>query len=71
MNEPTDNTPHAHTPRPPLLVTIAQAAELLAVSRSTIYELIWSHELEPIRIGRSVRLTIDDLEDYVLSDYRF
>lgn len=65
MDEPTDNTRHAHTPRPPLLVTIPQAAELLAVSRSTIYELIWSHELEPIRIGRIVRLTIDDLEDYV------
>ena len=31
----------------------------------TIYELIWNHELEPIHIGRSVRLTIDDLEDYV------
>ncbi len=65
MNEHLDNTPHAHTPRPPLLVTIPQAAELLAVGRSTIYQLIWDHELAPVRIGRSVRLTIDDLEDYV------
>ncbi len=65
MNEPTDNTPHAQTPRLPLLVTIPQAAELLAVSRSTVYQLIWDDELAPIRIGRSVRLTIDDLEDYV------
>jgi excisionase family DNA binding protein len=64
MNEHSDNTPHAHAPRPPLLVTIPQAAELLAVGRSTVYQLIWDHEFGPIRLGRSVRLTIDDLEDY-------
>jgi excisionase family DNA binding protein len=65
MNEQPDNTPHPHVPRSPLLVTIPQAAELLAVSRSTVYQLIWDDELAPIRIGRSVRLTIDDLQDYV------
>jgi excisionase family DNA binding protein len=65
MNKHPDNIPHTHTPQPPLLVTIPQAAQLLAVGRSTIYELIWNHELEPIHIGRSVRLTIDDLEDYI------
>ncbi|MEO6651393.1 MAG: helix-turn-helix domain-containing protein [Ilumatobacteraceae bacterium] len=65
MNEHPGNTSHTHAPRPPLLVTIPQAAELLAVGRSTVYQLIWDHELEPIRIGRCVRLTIDDLEDYV------
>jgi hypothetical protein len=32
---------------------------------STVYQLIWDDELAPIRIGRSVRLTIDDLQDYV------
>ena len=61
-----DPVPQAEaTPRPPLLVTIPQAAEPLPVSRSTVYQLIWDDELAPIRIGRSVRLTIDDLEDYV------
>ena len=65
MNKHPDNTPHTHTPQPPLLVTIPQAAQLLAVGRSTIYELIWNHELEPVHIGRSVRLTIDDLENYI------
>ncbi len=65
MNKHTDNTPHTNTPQPPLLVTIPQAAQLLAVGRSTIYELIWNHELQPIHIGRSVRLTIDDLENYI------
>ena len=65
MYKHPDNTPHTYTPQPPLLVTIPRAAQLLAVGRSTIYELIWNHELEPVHIGRSVRLTIDDLEDYV------
>ena len=65
MNKHPDNTPHTRTPQPPLLITIPQAAQLLAVGRSTIYQLIWNHELEPIHIGRSVRLTIDDLEDYI------
>ena len=51
MHEPTDNTPHAQLPRPPLLVTFPQAAGLLAVSRSTVYQLIWDDELAPIRIG--------------------
>ena len=65
MDQHHDNTTHTQTPRPPLLVTIPQAAQLLAVGRSTIYELIWNHELEPIHIGRSVRITIDDLENFV------
>ena len=47
-----------------LLVTIPQAASLLAISRSTVYELIWRHELEPIKIGRSVRLRMADLEAF-------
>lgn len=54
-----DNTPK------PLLITVAQAAEILTIGRSTIYQLIWNAELVPIRIGRSVRFTVDQLEEYV------
>ncbi len=49
----------------PLLVTIAQAAEILTIGRPTIYQLIWNAELVPIRIGRSVRFAVDQLEEYV------
>ena len=49
----------------PLLVNIASAADLLALSRSTIYELIWQGELRPIHIGRSVRLTLEELHSFV------
>jgi excisionase family DNA binding protein len=49
----------------PLLISIAQAAAILAVSRSSIYQLIWNEQLTPIRIGRSVRFTIEQIEDFV------
>lgn len=49
----------------PLLISIAQAAAILAVSRSSIYQLIWNEQLTPIRIGRSVRFTIEHVEDFV------
>ena len=52
----------AHTP---LLVTVNQAAALLSVSRTTIYELMWRKELDPVRIGRSVRLSLSQLEEFV------
>ena len=49
----------------PLLVNITQAAAILAVSRSSIYQLIWNEQLTPIRIGRSVRFTIEHIEEFV------
>ncbi len=48
-----------------LLVNITQAAQILSVSRTTIYQLIWNDELAPIRIGRSVRFTPEQLETFV------
>lgn len=49
----------------PLLVDVKMAAATLCVSRSTIYQLIWDGELEPVRIGRSVRFTPTQLEQFV------
>lgn len=39
---------------------------MLAISRSSIYLLIDSGQLIPIRIGRSVRLPVDQLEQFIL-----
>ena len=50
----------------PLLVDVPQAAAILAISRSSIYQLIWSEQLTPIRIGRSVRFPIEQLEQFVI-----
>jgi excisionase family DNA binding protein len=48
-----------------LLVTIPDAARILAVGRSTIYELIGSSELATVHIGRSVRVPVDELRRFV------
>jgi excisionase family DNA binding protein len=51
----------------PLLVNIERAAEILAISRTSVYQLVWRDELVPIHIGRSVRFSIAQLEDFVSS----
>ncbi len=48
-----------------LLVSIRQAADILAISRSSVYNLIDAEQLTPIRIGRSVRFPVEQLERFV------
>ncbi|CAN5852969.1 MAG: helix-turn-helix transcriptional regulator [Ilumatobacteraceae bacterium] len=48
-----------------LLVRADEAAALLSVGRSTLYELVWSGRLHPVHIGRSVRFVRADLEAFV------
>ena len=59
--------PGARTGRPisPLLLTIPEAAQVLAVGRTTMYQLIGTGEISLVRIGRSVRVSIATLEDFV------
>lgn len=59
------NDPTRHDSIRPLLVDVAQAAEILAISRSSVYQLIWNEQLTPVRIGRSVRFSIAQLEQFV------
>jgi excisionase family DNA binding protein len=54
-----------HDPALPLLVDVAKAATILATSRSSVYQLIWNKQLTPVRIGRSVRFSIAQLEQFV------
>jgi excisionase family DNA binding protein len=49
----------------PLLLTIPQAAAVLAVGRTTVYELIAAGDLEAVHIGRSARVPVAAVEDYV------
>ena len=49
----------------PLLVSVEQAAGLLGIGRTTLYELIRRGEVRPIRIGRSVRIPRRELEAFV------
>lgn len=49
----------------PLLVDVAKAAKILSISRSSVYQLIWNEQLTPVRIGRSVRFSIAQLDQFV------
>ncbi len=48
-----------------LLLTVPAVARALSVSKTTVYELFSEGELPIVRIGRSSRVRITDLEDYV------
>ena len=47
------------------LVTVKDAGRILAISRSTVYELIATHQLETVHIGRSVRIPLDVIASYI------
>jgi len=57
--------PTRHDSIRPLLVDVAKAAKILAISRSSVYQLIWNEQLTPVRIGISVRFSIAQLEQFV------
>lgn len=56
---------HHTTELRPLLVTPVQAAAMLNVGRTTIYYLARDGAITPVRIGRSTRYAVEDLEAYV------
>lgn len=69
MTRSPTNTPPQHDQEMPstrpLLVDVMHAAEILSLSRSTIYQLIWTDQLTPTRIGRSIRFPVKQLEQFV------
>lgn len=56
MNSPPTNR---------LLYTVKEAAHLLSLSRSLIYELINAGKLETVKIGRARRITSGQLASYI------
>ncbi|MDQ6910175.1 MAG: helix-turn-helix domain-containing protein [Actinomycetota bacterium] len=49
----------------PLLLSVREAARALGIGRSKIYELIKNGEVEVVHIGRSCRVPVAALHDYV------
>jgi excisionase family DNA binding protein len=49
----------------PLLLRIPEAAALLGIGRSSVYELIALGALETVHIGRSCRVPREAVERYV------
>jgi len=49
----------------PMLLTIPDAARVLAIGRTTLYELIRDGEVDVIRIGRSTRIPVTTIHAFV------
>ena len=48
-----------------LLLTIPEAAQVLGIGRSKLYELIAAKQLETVKIGRCTRVPAAAIEDFV------
>ena len=48
-----------------LAFTVQEAAVMLSLSRSLVYELINAGKIETIKIGRARRITSNQLEKYL------
>ena len=56
MKKSRRSPPTSQVERKPLLLTVAEAAQLLGLSRSTVYNLITARRLEVVYVGRSARV---------------
>lgn len=52
---------------PPLLLTPEQAASALSISRTRIFELFRDGQLPVVKLGRTTRVRVSDLESFVSS----
>ena len=57
----------SHEAPSPLLVSATDAARVVAIGRTTLYEVVKSGNLTPIHIRRSVRFSIGEITQYMES----
>jgi excisionase family DNA binding protein len=50
-------------------LTVAEVASVMRVSKMTVYRLVHSGELPAVRVGRSFRVSEDDVNDYLRSSF--
>jgi excisionase family DNA binding protein len=46
-------------------LTIAEVATMMRVSKMTVYRIVHSGELPAVRVGRSFRVTENDVNEYI------
>ena len=56
-----------HQPVEPICVRINEAARMIGVGRTKLYELISCGELETVKIGKATRVTTASLHELVRS----
>lgn len=49
-----------------LMLTVDEVAEVLGVGRSAVYDLMRLRKLASVKIGRSRRVQVEALRDYVI-----
>ncbi|MEZ5743187.1 MAG: helix-turn-helix domain-containing protein [Sphingomonadaceae bacterium] len=54
-----------HQPVEPICVRINEAARMIGVGRTKLYELLSSGELETVKIGKATRVTTASLHELV------
>ena len=50
-------------------LTVAEVADALRVSTMTVYRLIKAGDLRAVRVGKSYRLTEDDVDRYLATGF--
>lgn len=50
----------------PRLLTVAQVAAQLQVARDTVYRLVKAGQLRPVFIGKSLRISTEDLDAFIV-----
>jgi excisionase family DNA binding protein len=48
-----------------MLFTVRETVDMLGISRSQVYELIWAERLASIKIGRSRRVSLASIRRFV------
>ena len=61
------NTPGDHAD--PKFLTVAEVAAMMRVSKMTVYRLVHNGELPAVRVGRSFRVTEDDVDEYLRKSF--
>ncbi len=49
----------------PILVTVAETASMLSIGRTAAWELVRTHKIKSIKIGRTRRVPMSAIQEYV------
>ena len=50
-------------------LTVAEVAAVMRVSKMTVYRLVHNGEIPAVRVGRSFRVSEDDVNEYLKSSF--
>lgn len=65
MTTPDSNAGGAQSPNGSQFLTVAEVAQLMRVSKMTVYRLVHSGELPAVRVGRSFRVHSKAVHEYL------